>query len=100
MEITSHPQALYKFARNAPMIVLRKWPTWNDFAIFGDEYSMITRLPCPDEFVPYSGRPDDVLCVSACTWLSVSLMRVEELRVKWRNVLSWTTVSIHASGWN
>lgn len=37
------------------MMVLRKCPTWNDFAIFGDEYSTIAFLPFPLVFVPYSG---------------------------------------------
>ena len=42
------------------MIVLRRWPTWNDFAMLGEEYSMMTRLPSPSEFAPYSGCFDSV----------------------------------------
>lgn len=65
--MTSHPLALYKFARKAPMMVLRKCPTWNCFAMFGEEYSMMTRFPAPVVLVPYSDSPDDAECVRACT---------------------------------
>lgn len=63
MDMTSHPHALYKFAKNAPMMVLLKCPTWKLLAILGAEYSMMTFLPCPKVFVPYSGLPDAVLWV-------------------------------------
>jgi hypothetical protein len=42
------------------MMVERRWPTWKFFAMFGDEYSMMTFFPAPDVFVPYSGAPDGV----------------------------------------
>lgn len=37
------------------MIVLLRCPTWKLFAIFGEEYSMMTFLPAPEVFVPYEG---------------------------------------------
>lgn len=63
------------------MMVLRKCPTWKDLAMLGDEYSMMTFLPCPEVFVPYSGWPEGVRWVSAWTWVRISLMRV--------GVVSW-----------
>ena len=46
------------------MIVLRRWPAWNGFAMFGEENSTITRLPRPDVLEPYEGR----FCPSASTY--------------------------------
>jgi hypothetical protein len=50
--MTSHPHDLYKFARKPPIMVLRKWPTWKDLAILGEEYSMMTFLPLPEVLEP------------------------------------------------
>jgi hypothetical protein len=88
MEMTSQPHALYRFVMNAPMIVERRWPTWKLLAMFGDEYSMSRRLPFPIVFVPYSGVPDGVSCVSACTWSSTSRFSVGVVHVKCTNALS------------
>jgi hypothetical protein len=43
---------LYRFAKNAPMMVERRWPTWKLFTMFGDEYSTMTFLPALNVFEP------------------------------------------------
>ena len=41
------------FDKELPRIVVKAWPTWKGFAIFGDENSTITFLPSPIFLLPY-----------------------------------------------
>lgn len=82
------------------MIVDRKWPTWNCFAIFGEEYSMMTFLPLPMVLEPYSGWWEGVLYVRSVTCVRTFLMRVGVRQVKWRKALSEMTDSTHSSDSN
>ena len=84
---------MYRLAKNAPMIVERRWPTWKLFAIFGDEYSITTFLPAPDAFEPYSGLPDGAPYVNSWTWVSTARTREDVLSMKCKNALSCVTDS-------
>jgi hypothetical protein len=85
--MTSHPHALYKLAKKAPIIVLLRCPTWKLLAILGDEYSMMSFLPLPRVFVPYGEGQS--FWVRSCTWVRMLRMRVEVVSWKWRKALSW-----------
>lgn len=82
MEVTFQPHALYTLVRKAPIMVDRRWPTWNDLAMFGDEYSMTTVFPFPVVFVPYSGSFDAVWCVSSVTCVKISRTNVGVVHLK------------------
>ena len=91
---------MYRFAKNAPMIVERRWPTWKFLAMFGDEYSMMTFFPAPDVFVPYSGAPDGASYVSSCTCVSTARNSEGVFSMKCKNALSCVTDSTKSSAWN
>ena len=81
-------------------MVLRRWPTWNDLAMLGEEYSIMTRLPSPIEFAPYSGCFDAVSYVRAWIWSRMRRVRVAVWHLKWRKARSCVTDSTQSSGWN
>src|SRR5216684_8375392 len=68
--------------------------------MFGDEYSITTFLPAPDEFVPYSGLPDGASYVSLCTCVSTARISDGVLSMKCKNALSCVIDSTKSSAWN